>query len=174
MRESLSSRKYTVKSLTEIAERMGITVDRKFRKDDIVNVILAQLETDHAEAIAENRIRAVQPIAQAYLASRNEFWQADSDDRLRDEAIEINSQLDYQAEVTAQLQAAADEFWQADSDERLDKFQDEISRLIDGYYMRMRNRLDHYTRQNGTIRLTPRQARRYNKKTAKQSKRLSA
>lgn len=120
MIEYLNSKAYTIAALREIAARMGIThLDSKFRKADIVNVILAAIETAHAEAIAENETREL-----------------------------------------------------AQNGDSLDQSQTE--RLIMGYYDRMRNRLDHYARQNGTKRLTARQARRFNKKTAKQNKRLSA
>jgi hypothetical protein len=125
MIKSLNSRAYTVAALREIAARMGIThLDPKFRKADIVNVILAGIETAHDQAIAENETREI--IA---LAQNGNYLKSSTDD---------------------------------------------LSRIIDGYYERMRNRLDHYTRQNGTNRLTARQARRYNKKAAKQGKRLSA
>ncbi len=116
----------TVAQLKALASDMNLSVASKARKADIIDLITAEIDRLHTEAIAENETREIVSLAQSgnYL--------------------------------------------------KADKSQDETARLIDGYYERMRNRLDHYTRQNGTIRLTARQARRYNKKTAKQAKRLSA
>lgn len=50
MYASLNSKLYTVASLREIATRMGLTVPSKSVKADIVALIVAGIDTAHAEA----------------------------------------------------------------------------------------------------------------------------
>lgn len=51
MLASLTSKLYTVDSLREIADRMGITVPSKARKADIAALIVAGIEDAHAEYV---------------------------------------------------------------------------------------------------------------------------
>ena len=69
MLASLNSKLYTVAALREIADRMGLEIKGKVTKTVLAGIIADAIEPMHAEAIAENRTRAVSKIAAGYRAS---------------------------------------------------------------------------------------------------------
>ncbi len=56
-------------TLKSIASDMGIRVPSKARKAEIIDLILAEIDVLHGEAIDENRKRVVSKIAAGYAAS---------------------------------------------------------------------------------------------------------
>lgn len=74
MIQSLTSKLYTVAALREIADRMSITVPSKATKLAIAELIVAGIDTDHAEAIQINNA-IVSPERQAEIDMIDaEYW----------------------------------------------------------------------------------------------------